>query len=236
MKSLPNDCVNLIIADPPYFEVVKQKWDNQWKTEQDYLDWTYNYLKECNRILKSNGSIYIWGLFPTFHSVVHLAKTLFTPLQENIWYKPNGNPIGGKNKFRQLYENCASFVKDKKNYTFNSDDVREPYVDSYEKVLKKRNKKDIERGYTPDPRGKLRSNVWIYGNQNKQGHFTPKHSDVCDNIIKVASNEKDLVYIPFAGSGSEILSCINNNRDYIATEIDKSYINDIILPRINNFV
>ena len=57
------------------------------------------------------------------------------------------------NKFRQLYENCASFVKDKKNYTFNSDDVREPYVDSYEKVLKKRNKKDCA----------MSSQKWEYG-------------------------------------------------------------------------
>ena len=44
----------------------------------------------------------------------------------------------------------------------------------------------------------------------------------------------DLVYIPFAGSGSEIMSCIINNRNWIATELNREYIDEIILPRINN--
>ncbi|STO12786.1 Modification methylase RsrI [[Flavobacterium] thermophilum] len=166
---------DLIIADPPYYDVVNEKWDKQWNNENEYLDWCELWLKEFKRLLKPNGSVYIWGIFPTIHSIVHIAKKYFEPLQENIWYKPNGNPIGGKCKFRQLFENCISFVNDKKNYIFNADDVREPYKDDYETILKKRNKKDIERGYIPDPRGKLRSNVWIYGNQRKQGHFTPKH-------------------------------------------------------------
>ena len=53
-------------------------------------------------------------------------------------------------------------------------------------------------------------------------------------MIKASSNEGDLVYIPFAGSGSEIESCIKNNRNWIATELNEEYINEIILPRIQN--
>lgn len=227
MQKIPDKSINLIIADPPYFNVVNEDWDNQWEDELNYLDWCSEWLKESTRILTENGSLYVWGLFPTIHSIVHIAKQYFEPLQENIWYKPNGNPIGGSRKFRQLFENCVSFVKDKNNYIFNSEDVREPYVDDYEKIIKKRNKKDIERGYMPNPNGKLRSNVWIYGNQRKQNHFTPKHPEVCEIIVKVASNKNDLVYIPFAGSGSEIKACINNNRRWIATEINQEYINNI---------
>lgn len=52
-------------------------------------------------------------------------------------------------------------------------------------------------------------------------------------IIQSSSNENDLVYIPFAGSGSEILSCINNKRNWLATELNKEYIDDIIIPRIS---
>jgi DNA modification methylase len=43
-----------------------------------------------------------------------------------------------------------------------------------------------------------------------------------------------LIYIPFAGSGSEIISCINNNRNWIATETNIIYINEVIIPRIEN--
>lgn len=61
-----------------------------------------------------------------------------------------------------------------------------------------------------------------------------KPIEICDRIIKVASNQNDLVYIPFAGSGSEIESCIKNNRNYIATELNNEYIKNIIMPRLNN--
>lgn len=50
--------------------------------------------------------------------------------------------------------------------------------------------------------------------------------------LNLNSNEGDLVYIPFAGSGSEIESCIKNNRNWIATELNEEYINDVICPRI----
>jgi DNA modification methylase len=67
-------------------------------------------------------------------------------------------------------------------------------------------------------------------------HPTQKPLSICDRIIQVHSNENDLVYIPFAGSGSEIVSCINNNRNYIATELNNDYIEEIIKPRINKIV
>ena len=60
--------------------------------------------------------------------------------------------------------------------------------------------------------------------------------NICDKIIKLGSNPDDLVYIPFAGSGSEIVSCINNNRNYIATELNNNYIEEIIKPRIDKLV
>ena len=65
-------------------------------------------------------------------------------------------------------------------------------------------------------------------------HPTQKPLSICDRIIKVHSNPNDLIYIPFAGSGSEIVSCINNNRNYIATELNRQYIDEIIIPRIEN--
>ena len=46
------------------------------------------------------------------------------------------------------------------------------------------------------------------------------------------SRKNDIVYIPFAGSGTEIEACIKNGRNWLATEMDQQYINEIILPRI----
>lgn len=83
------------------------------------------------------------------------------------------------------------------------------------------------------------SNVWFdsqvsFNSKEKVDHPTQKPLSICDRIVKASSNKKDLVYIPFAGSGSEIASCIKNNRNYIASEINKEYVDNIIIPRINS--
>lgn len=84
----------------------------------------------------------------------------------------------------------------------------------------------------------ISSNVWsdsyiTYNSPEKVNHPSQKPLSICDRIIKASSNENDLIYIPFAGSGSEIVSCINNNRRWIATELSEDYIENIIKPRIN---
>ena len=84
---------------------------------------------------------------------------------------------------------------------------------------------------------KIDGDVWDfvrvrYKMPEYKNHPTQKPLSICDRIVKVHSNEKDLVYIPFAGSGSEIESCIRNNRNWIATEISEKYIQEIIIPRI----
>ena len=50
MKTLPNECVDLIISDPPYYKAINEKWDKQWKTEEEYLEWTKQWFNECGDI------------------------------------------------------------------------------------------------------------------------------------------------------------------------------------------
>ena len=63
MKTLPNECVDLIVADPPYYKAIDEKWDKQWKTEDEYLEWTKKWFNECVRILKPTGVFYCYGNF-----------------------------------------------------------------------------------------------------------------------------------------------------------------------------
>ena len=71
------------------------------------------------------------------------------------------------------------------------------------------------------------STIWEYGleKSEKTTHKTQKPVRMIDNIVKISSNEGDLVYIPFAGSGSEVISCIKLNRKWIASELSIDYIN-----------
>ena len=60
IKTLPDNCIDLICTDPPYFKVKPDGWDNQWKGDSDYLAWLDMCLAEFWRVLKPAGSIYLF--------------------------------------------------------------------------------------------------------------------------------------------------------------------------------
>lgn len=239
MKRIESESVNLIIADPPYYKIVKNDWDNQWQDESEYYDWCKLWLKEFKRILKPNGSVYIWNWFDNICSIGHFAKEEGFIIRNLIAW----NRGGGREK-----NNWASQKEDLLYLTlgdepiFNIDDVllslndpnRKMKGSSWErnKYVRKNRKNFNDNKVNP-------SNVWFdshiaYNSKEKVNHPTQKPLSICDRIIKASSNECSLVYIPFAGSGSEIVSCIKNNRNYIASEISSEYIENIIKPRIEN--
>ena len=63
LKQIETASQDLIIADPPYYKAINEKWDKQWKTEQEYLDWCKLWFNECVRVLKPTGSFYCYGNF-----------------------------------------------------------------------------------------------------------------------------------------------------------------------------
>jgi len=88
----------------------------------------------------------------------------------------------------------------------------------------------------------LAGDVWCFPTlagkrfeSEKVDHPTQKPLALCDRIVKHFSNPNDLVFIPFAGSGSECVSSISNNRRFVATEINPSYI-DIANNRLDEIL
>ena len=63
LKQIETASQDLIIADPPYYKAINEKWDKQWKTEAEYLDWCKLWFNECVRVLKDTGSFYCYGNF-----------------------------------------------------------------------------------------------------------------------------------------------------------------------------
>lgn len=239
MKTLPDECIDLIIADPPYFEICGE-FDFVFKTQQEYIEWCKEWILECKRILKLNGSMLIWG------KIGHEIGMSFPKLA--IWIEDNNDFIvqdwitqrnsrgrGTKKGYMSAREELL-FLTKSSNFTFNT---------AY--TIEKSNRKDL--GYDGKPRKneyKRCSNVWCdiaEASQSSKQRFklndgssfpTVKALGLCNRIINAHSNPNDVVYIPFAGSGSEIVSCIMNDRNYIATEINNQYIEEIIKPRIEN--
>lgn len=236
MKTLQSSSVDLIIADPPYFEICGD-FDFVFRDVNDYIEWCKEWLLECFRILKENGSMYLWGkigfgkgmAFPKL--AIWLEENKDFVVQEWITQR-NTRGRGTRKGYMSAREELLYLTKSN-NYTWNNAYLEE-----------KSNRKDL--GADGKPRKnefKRCSNVWCditEASQSSKERFktgsgdsfpTVKAQKLCDRIINASSNSGDLVYIPFAGSGSEIVSCINNNRNWIATEIDEEYI-EIIKSRM----
>ena len=73
LNRLPDRSVDLFILDPPYYKVVNDKWDNQWFTLEEYINWCDSWLKEVERVAKWSNSLWLFG-FP--HQLMHIFPLL----------------------------------------------------------------------------------------------------------------------------------------------------------------
>ena len=85
IKSIESESVDLVLTDPPYFEIVKNDWDNQWKSEDEYIEWCREWTKECVRVLKPNRCFYIWGTTKTDTFLKYKINVLNS--FEELYYK-----------------------------------------------------------------------------------------------------------------------------------------------------
>ena len=107
LKKIPDETFDLIFADPPYnlqlkkelsrpdtskVDAVDDKWD-QFESFKSYDEFTFDWLKECKRILKKNGSIWVIG---SYHNIFRVGATIqdlgFWILNDVIWNKNNPMP------------------------------------------------------------------------------------------------------------------------------------------------
>ena len=269
MQTLPDESVDLIIADPPYFKVVNEQWDYIWKNESDYLEWCSHWFKECYRILRLGGTIYIYGYFRMIAHYLPLLEGLGFELRQQIVLNKGLRAISGRaTKNYKLFPNVTESIlflyKDPKPYVKNTLKQRQEDLGLSSKEINEAlgvksngggmwsiytGKNVCKQLPTEELWNKLQqilqfdlpykkicqtynpqmglTDVWddIDFYKEQRIHPTQKPLNLSERLIKASSNENDIVYIPFAGSGSEILACINNDRKWIATELDENYVN-----------
>lgn len=90
IKTLPDNCIDLIATDPPYFQVKSCSWDNQWENVTAYLSWLDEILAEFWRVLKPNGSLYMFCGSKLAADTEILVRERFDVLNHIIWAKPSG--------------------------------------------------------------------------------------------------------------------------------------------------
>lgn len=221
MKDVKEETFDLIIADPPYYRI-HGDFDFQWKTRSDYQIWIMDCLREFRRILKPTGTVMLWGGLGK--SEIMIARIAVQIEDENLFLRQNWitqrntRGIGTKRNYMSAREDLL-FLTKSDQYTFNV-----PYTE--ERSLRK------DLGANGKPRKnifKRVSNVWYdiaeasQSSKERCAHPTVKALKLCDRIIQTHSNEGDLIYVPFAGSGSELISAFLNNRNAYGSEVSETY-------------
>ncbi len=225
LKSLPDNSVDLIFADPPYN--IGKNFNGhieKWKTEESYLEWCYEWLELCVQKLKPSGSFYVMTatqFMPYFD--IFLRKKL-TILSRIIWsYDSSG--VQAKKYYGSMYEPILFCVKDKDNYTFNSDNILvEAKTGAKRKLIDYR--KAVPTVYSSE---KVPGNVWEfprvrYRMEEYENHPTQKPIALLERIIKASSNENDLVLDPFSGTFTTCYVAKELGRESIGIEIQDEYV------------
>ena len=96
LKQIETASQDLIIADPPYYKAINEKWDKQWRTEQEYLDWCKLWFDECVRTLKPTGSFYCYGNFDILSKQKVLIFDKKLNFRQNITLNKGLKSIAGR--------------------------------------------------------------------------------------------------------------------------------------------
>ncbi|MEX5382042.1 site-specific DNA-methyltransferase [Cronobacter muytjensii] len=103
IQTLPENCVDLIVTDPPYFKVKPNGWDNQWQGDEDYLHWLDMCLAHFWRVLKPNGSLYLFSGHRLASDIEIMMRERFNILNHIIWAKPAGRWKGCNKESLRAY-------------------------------------------------------------------------------------------------------------------------------------
>src|SRR3989344_8212921 len=234
LKKLKSNSAQIIIADPPY-NIGKDFGNNKDNLDfEQYIRWCDNWIGECVRILKPNGTMFIYGFS-------EILAYIFTRVPAHkrwlVWHYTNKNMP--TNKFWQRsHESVICCWKEKP--VFNLDDVREPYTNGFLNgsagrirpgTIGRLSKNGKETIYSAHPKGALPRDVIKIpalaggaGINERVNHPTQKPIELCDKLILSARQKEGFVLVPFAGSGSECVSAKKLGLDFIGFEINPEYI------------
>lgn len=133
MQSFEDNSVDLVVADPPYWKVVGEKWDYQWKTEKDYVEWSLKWIKEVSRILRIGGTFYCFGYFRTLALLVPHLEDMGLELRQQIILDKGMRAVSGRatKKYRifpNVTESILFIIKDNKQFV-------KPFLKERQKAL-----------------------------------------------------------------------------------------------------
>ena len=227
LPNIPDQCVDLMFADPPY-NLNKSFNDRKFrKTSIDeYAEWLDSWLAKTVRVLKPTASIYICGDWRCSAAIHRVGEKYFIPQNRITWEREKGR--GAKSNWKNCSEDIWFFT------------VSEDYYFDVEAVMLKRqviapytDRNGAPKDWIESENGRFRlthpSNLWTdltvpyWSMPENTDHPTQKPEKLLAKVILASSREDDLVFDPFNGSGTTTVVAKKLGRHYLGVEIDETY-------------
>ena len=211
LKKIPDNSIDLILTDPPYniapYSTGNIKFDWRSDINNDVAEWDLEPLKpeflidEFKRILKPKGNIFIFCSYNIIGDYHKVFDPEFDTFQFMVWHKTNPVPNFRKSSFLNSCELIVSCWNKGHTWNFTTQKEMHNFVES----------------------GICMGSERIKDENGKNLHPTQKPLAVLEKIIKIASNEGDVVLDCFNGVGSTGEAALKLKRKYIGIELEKEY-------------
>ncbi|MBA2117422.1 DNA-methyltransferase [Bremerella alba] len=236
MKKLPEGCIDLAFADPPFNIGYKYDVYDDRRSVDEYLEWSEQWMREVSRVLKPTGAFWL-AIGDEFAAELKVLATRTLGLHCRnwvVWYYTFG--VHCKSKFTRSHAHIFYFTKDAKQFTFNDGEIRVPSA----RMLVYGDKRANPKGRVPDDTWILRpqdapesfsseEDTWYFPRvagtfKERAGfHGCQMPEQLLGRIIKCCSSEGEVVMDPFAGSGSTLVTAKKLGRQPLGFELSKDY-------------
>jgi len=230
MQTLGDESVDLVFADPPY-NIKKADWD-RFDSQEEYVGWSMSWIKEVARILRPTGSFYVCGFSEIVADIKSPAMKFFDNCRWIIWHYKNKASLA--NDWGRSHESILHFRKTKK-HKFNVDAVRIPYSEhtlkypTHPQAATSQYGNGKQHYWEPNPDGAKPKDVLeipttCNGMHEKTPHPTQKPEELLRKILLASSNENDLVFDPFLGSGTTAVCAEQLKRKWTGCDLSEEYL------------
>ena len=223
---LPEKCVDLLIADPPY-NLTKHYHGNTFskKDTYEYEIYTRKWVEAVYPLLKDNASMYVCCDWESSLIIGGVLSEFFTIRNRITWQREKGRGCSDnwKNGMEDIW-----YVTKGKDYTFHVDAVKQR-----RKVLASYRVDGAPKDWVETEKGKYRdtcpSNFWdditipFWSMPENTDHPTQKPEKLYAKIILASSNPEDIILDPFAGSGTAGVTAKKLGRHFIDIEMNEQY-------------